>query len=172
MLVGQASRETPQHYSRERRSVHARTVRSARGSSRPVNRRDFLGTGAGALAVAGALVVGTGQGKGQEAAALAASKNHASAALPKRTLGRTGVEVTMLNLGTWRSVGLDRILRFAWANGIRYVDTAKSYGSEPAIGRWLTGDARDSARSSSWSPRIRHRHHASLSPISTNGWRR
>ena len=43
----------------------------------------------------------------------------------------------MLNLGTWRSVGLDRILRFAWANGIRYVDTAKSYGSEPAIGRWL-----------------------------------
>ena len=57
--------------------------------------------------------------------------------LPKRTLGRTGVEVSMLNLGTWRSVGLDRILRFAWANGIRYVDTAKSYGSEPAIGRWL-----------------------------------
>ena len=43
----------------------------------------------------------------------------------------------MLNLGTWKSVGLDRILRFAWANGIRYVDTAKSYGSEPAIGRWL-----------------------------------
>jgi aryl-alcohol dehydrogenase-like predicted oxidoreductase len=43
----------------------------------------------------------------------------------------------MLNLGTWRSVSQDRILRFAWANGIRYVDTAKSYGSEPAIGRWL-----------------------------------
>ncbi len=57
--------------------------------------------------------------------------------LPKRTLGRTGVEVSMLNLGTWRSVGLDRILRFAWANGVRYIDTAKSYGSEPAIGRWL-----------------------------------
>jgi aryl-alcohol dehydrogenase-like predicted oxidoreductase len=43
----------------------------------------------------------------------------------------------MLNLGTWRSPGLDRLLRFAWANGIRYIDTAKSYGSEPAIGRWL-----------------------------------
>ena len=43
----------------------------------------------------------------------------------------------MLNLGTWRSVGLDRILRFAWANGIRYLDTAASYGSEPAIARWL-----------------------------------
>ena len=57
--------------------------------------------------------------------------------LPKRMLGRTGVEVSMLNLGTWKSVGLDRILRFAWANGIRYIDTAKSYGSEPAIGKWL-----------------------------------
>ncbi len=102
-----------------------------RESARPVNRRDFLGTGAGALAVASAL------GNGQEAAAQAASKNTQSAALPKRTLGRTGVEVTILNLGTWKSVGLDRILRFAWANGVRYVDTARVYGSEPAIGRWL-----------------------------------
>src|SRR5262249_26377442 len=57
--------------------------------------------------------------------------------LPKRKLGRTGVEVSILNLGTWRSVGLDRILRFAWANGVRYVDTAQSYGSEPAIVRWM-----------------------------------
>src|SRR5262249_22014431 len=47
------------------------------------------------------------------------------------------VDVTILNLGTWRSVGLDRLLRFAWANGVRYIDTAKSYGSEPEIGRWL-----------------------------------
>ncbi len=45
--------------------------------------------------------------------------------------------MSILNLGTWRSVGLDRVLRFAWANGVRYVDTAQSYGSEPAIGRWL-----------------------------------
>ena len=33
--------------------------------------------------------------------------------------------------------GINRLLGFAWANGIRYIDTAKSYGSEPAIGRWL-----------------------------------
>ena len=59
------------------------------------------------------------------------------AALPKRKLGRTGVDVTMLNLGTWMSPGGERLLRFAWANGVRYVDTAKSYGSEPMIGRWL-----------------------------------
>lgn len=97
----------------------------------PVNRRDFLGTGAGALAVTSVLA------NGPEAAAQAASKNAQEVVLPKRPLGRTGVEVSILNLGTWQSVGLDRILRFAWAHGIRYVDTAKSYGSEPGIGRWL-----------------------------------
>ena len=43
----------------------------------------------------------------------------------------------MLNLGTWLSPGGERLLRFAWANGVRYFDTAKSYGSEPMIGRWL-----------------------------------
>ena len=96
-----------------------------------INRRDFLGTGAGAIAVASTV------GIAREAGAQTGSQASKSTVLPKRTLGRTGVEVSMLNLGTWRSVGLDRVLRFAWANGIRYVDTAKSYGSEQAIGRWL-----------------------------------
>jgi aryl-alcohol dehydrogenase-like predicted oxidoreductase len=96
-----------------------------------INRREFLGTGAGAIAVASTV------GIAREAGAQTGSQASKSTVLPKRTLGRTGVEVSMLNLGTWRSVGLDRVLRFAWANGIRYVDTAKSYGSEPAIGRWL-----------------------------------
>jgi len=96
-----------------------------------IDRRGFLGTGAAALAAASSL------GNGHDALAQTTSKTTQSAVLPKRILGRTGVEVSMLNLGTWKSVGLDRILRFAWANGIRYVDTARSYGSEPAIGRWL-----------------------------------
>ncbi len=43
----------------------------------------------------------------------------------------------MLNIGTWRSSGVERLLRFAWANGVRYIDTAKSYGTEPAVGRWF-----------------------------------
>jgi aryl-alcohol dehydrogenase-like predicted oxidoreductase len=90
-----------------------------------IDRRGFLGTGAGALAAAATL------GGGQPAAAMPAAD------LPKRTLGRTGVEVSILSLGTWLSPGLDRLLRFGWANGIRYFDTAKSYGSEPMIGRWL-----------------------------------
>jgi len=97
-----------------------------------IDRRGFLGTGAGALAVAAATL-----GDGQPAAAQATSKATHSAVLPKRTLGRTGVEVTILNIGTWRSPGVERLLRFAWAHGVRYVDTAKSYGSEPFIGRWL-----------------------------------
>ena len=94
-----------------------------------INRRDFLGAGA-SVAVAASI----GQGV---ASAQVGSDATGSALLPKRKLGRTGVDVSILNLGTWRSVGLDRILRFSWANGIRYVDTAQSYGSEPAIGRWM-----------------------------------
>jgi aryl-alcohol dehydrogenase-like predicted oxidoreductase len=93
----------------------------------PIDRRGFLGTGAGALAAAATL------GEGQPVAA----QTTPPAVLPKRPLGRTGAQVTILNLGTWLSPGGERLLRFAWAQGIRYFDTAKSYGSEPMIARWL-----------------------------------
>jgi predicted aldo/keto reductase-like oxidoreductase len=101
-----------------------------------MDRRGFLGTGAGALAAAAAL------GEMHPAAAQqqpspGAARATQSAVLPKRKLGKTGVEVSILNYGTWRSSGLDRLLALAWARGVRYVDTAKSYGTEPAIGRWL-----------------------------------
>jgi aryl-alcohol dehydrogenase-like predicted oxidoreductase len=97
-----------------------------------IDRRGFLGAGAGALAVATL-------GGRQPAAAQAMIQTKAvqAAELPKRTLGHTGVDVSILNLGTWMSPGGDRLLRYAWAQGIRYFDTAKSYGSEPMIGRWL-----------------------------------
>jgi uncharacterized protein len=94
-----------------------------------IDRRAFLATGAGALAAASAL------GDGQPAHAQATTKPPAE--LPKRALGRTGVKVSMLSLGTWMSPGGGRLLRTAWANGVRYVDTAKSYGSEPMIGAWM-----------------------------------
>src|SRR5262249_38252368 len=96
-----------------------------------IDRRGFLGTGAGAWAAAATL------GDARPAAAQATTKTTPAAELPRRTLGRTGVEVTILNLGTWLSPGGERLLRLAWANGIRYFDTAKSYASEPMIGRWL-----------------------------------
>jgi predicted aldo/keto reductase-like oxidoreductase len=98
-----------------------------------VDRRSFLGTGAGALAAAATF------GAPAQAAAQPATKTTQSAELPKRALGRTGVEVSILNLGTWMSPGGERLLRFAWAKGVRYFDTAKSYGSEPMIARWLKG---------------------------------
>ncbi len=99
--------------------------------TRQIGRRGFLEAGAGALAVAAAI------GQGQPAAAQDAPKTTQSALLTKRKLGKSGIEVSMLNIGTWRSSGVERLLRFAWANGVRYIDTAKSYGTEPAVGRWF-----------------------------------
>jgi aryl-alcohol dehydrogenase-like predicted oxidoreductase len=96
-----------------------------------IDRRGFLGTSAGALTAAATL------DDRKPAAAPAAAKATNPSVMPTRTLGRTGVKVTILNIGTWMSPGGDRLLRFAWANGIRYFDTAKSYGSEPMIARWL-----------------------------------
>jgi uncharacterized protein len=95
-----------------------------------INRRGFLGASAG-------VAVGASLAHSGEASAQTASKATQSALLPKRKLGRTGVEVSMLTFGTFQPDSLDRLLRLAWANGIRYVDTAQSYGSEPAIAKWL-----------------------------------
>jgi aryl-alcohol dehydrogenase-like predicted oxidoreductase len=96
-----------------------------------IDRRGFLAAGAGAV------VATTAIGDGHTAAAQGPNKTSRTVELPKRALGRTGAQVTILNLGTWMSAGGERLLRFAWASGVRYLDTAKSYGSEPMIGRWL-----------------------------------
>lgn len=96
-------------------------------SSFALNRRDLMRAGLGAAAGSAAL----------GGSALATAFKPGEQVLPKRPLGKTGVDVTILNLGTWRNPGLDRLLRFSYANGVRYVDTAKSYGSEPGIKRWL-----------------------------------
>jgi predicted aldo/keto reductase-like oxidoreductase len=96
-----------------------------------IDRRGFLQAGA----AAGALAVGAGN-------ALGADEPAPDKALPRRKLGKTGVEVTILNQGTWKAPdSLDRLLRFGYSNGIRYIDTAKSYGSEPGIAKWLASDS-------------------------------
>jgi uncharacterized protein len=94
-----------------------------------INRRGFLGATAGIAAAASI-------GQNGEARAQSDSKATASP-LPKRKLGRTGVEVSILNFGTYQPDSLNRLLPFAWSLGVRYVDTAHSYGSEPAIARWM-----------------------------------
>ena len=103
--------------------------------STSLNRRDFLQAGA-AAASASAVAITT-----QGPATAAELQDQASKpTLPTRKLGNTGVDVTILNQGTWQASGLDRILRFAYSNGIRYFDTAKSYGSEPGIKTWLAAN--------------------------------
>jgi predicted aldo/keto reductase-like oxidoreductase len=101
-----------------------------------IDRRGFLEAGATLLAAGSAIAQGS-DAHAQDSSKDVVGPTTKVGSLPTRKLGKTGVDVSILNLGTWKSVGLDRILRYAWANGIRYVDTAKSYGSEPAIGRWL-----------------------------------
>ena len=94
------------------------------------DRRTFLQ--AGALATTAAL----GAAAGLEAQTSAAK----TAVLPKRKLGKTGVEMTLLEMGTGalREKGvLDRLIRLSYANGVRTFDTARAYGTEPGFKKWL-----------------------------------
>ena len=80
------------------------------------DRRKFLQ--AGAVASAGALSLTAGS-RAQEAA------NKADP-LPRRVLGKTGVEVTMLEQGAVRGNGGDRIIRHAFANGVRLFERKRT----------------------------------------------
>lgn len=99
---------------------------SARTDMADTSRRAFLGTAAA-----------TGAALATASNARSAQEPETARVLPVRKLGKTGAEVTILNLGTWRNPGLDRLLRLGFAQGIRMYDAAKSYGSEPGIKRWF-----------------------------------
>jgi aryl-alcohol dehydrogenase-like predicted oxidoreductase len=102
------------------------------GPDSSIPRRTFLQ--AGAVAATAVTALSSHSVEAQDAAAPDAAKP----ILPKRVLGKTGAEVTLLNMGTWRAPGaLDRLLRQAFREGVRTFDTAKSYGSEPAFKRWF-----------------------------------
>ncbi len=105
------------------------------GSSRALDRREFLQVGSAATAVAAIAA----NGQSVRAADEPAKADGAAKAgvLPTRVLGKTGVPVTILNQGTWQNPSLDKLLRFSYANGVRYYDAAKSYGSEPGIAKWF-----------------------------------
>jgi len=101
-----------------------------------VTRRDFVKTvGLAGIAVAGAGVPG----------ALAAPETPAKAApagtTPKRKLGKTGVEVSILNLGgMFDTINNQLLLKQALKWGVTYWDTAESYGnglSEEGMGRFF-----------------------------------
>ena len=55
--------------------------------------------------------------------------------MPRRPLGKTGVDVTILTLGTWKSPGLDRLHRLADAFGVLSIDTADRRRLAPAIAK-------------------------------------
>jgi uncharacterized protein len=101
-----------------------------------IDRREFLQAGAAATAAAASLSIAGGS-------SLAADEPNADGnkpVLPKRMLGKTGVEVTLLNQGTvGQPAALDRLLRYAYREGVRYFDTAEGYkNSEKVIADWLT----------------------------------
>jgi predicted aldo/keto reductase-like oxidoreductase len=104
-------------------------------------RREFLKTGlaAGTLAMSGALPLAAQRGKATDLV----------------TLGRSGVRVTRLAFGTGsfsgrvqRELGQDgftRLVRHAYDNGIRFFETAESYGEmHKMLGIALKGIPRDS----------------------------
>jgi len=93
------------------------------------DRRTFLQAGAAATAAAAALSL-TPDLNAQDAPAKAPT-------LPKRPLGKTGVDITMLDQGAVRGEAYDRILRLAFAQGVRVFDAAKVYGTEPNLKKWF-----------------------------------
>jgi len=106
-----------------------------------VSRREFLekgGMAAGAVAAMPALLAG--------------GPAEAAAVMPRRTLGRTGVSVSILAMGcgsrflAYPAGQATAVLEKAVGLGINYLDTAMDYGqgeSETRVGRFLAARRRD-----------------------------
>ncbi len=103
--------------------------------SNPMHRREFIQAGAAATAAATTLAQGVAaaQVAGEQAGAAKKKTD-----LPRRLLGKTGVEVTIVNAGTWRAPdSLDRLLRHSFLRGVRYFDTAAGYHTEDRFKAWF-----------------------------------
>lgn len=93
------------------------------------DRRTFLQ--AGALATASAVSLAA-NAQAQQDTATAKPQ-----VMPRRKLGKTGVELTLLEQGAARTPSVNAILRFAYASGVRTFDTAKVYQTEPDFKKWF-----------------------------------
>jgi predicted aldo/keto reductase-like oxidoreductase len=104
-------------------------------ASNPIHRREFIQVGAVATAAATTLT----QGAAAAQVALEQAKEaNKKPELPRRMLGRTGVEVTLVDQGTVRQPdALDQLLRYSYSRGVRYFDTAAAYRTEPAFKKWF-----------------------------------
>src|SRR5947209_2874140 len=100
--------------------------------SNPMHRRTFIRNSAAATVAATTLT---------PAESVAQDNNPATPKpleIPRRMLGKTGVEVTILDAGTARAPdALDRLLRFEYSRGVRFFDTAASYGTEEGFKKWF-----------------------------------
>ena len=107
--------------------------------STPMQRREFLQSGAAATAAVTAASLAPVQVQAQTQASPPKNSSAGEKVLPSRMFGKTGVEVTILNTGTLR-VGafMDRLLRLAFSQGVRFFDTAKVYGTEPGFKKWFS----------------------------------
>jgi uncharacterized protein len=92
-------------------------------------RREFLKVGG--LTTAAALIPPAAGAAAQQPAP------HEPKAFPRRKLGKTGVDVTIVEQGTWRSSGTDRLIRMSYSEGVRCYDTAASYRTEGNFKRWF-----------------------------------
>jgi uncharacterized protein len=109
---------------------------SKKSENNRFTRRDFVKT----VGLAG-LAIGTGT-----VGAIAAPEPPAGAAkaatVPRRKLGKTGVDVSILNLGgMFDTINNQLLLRQAMKWGVTYWDTAESYGnglSEQGMGRFFS----------------------------------
>ncbi|HWC88976.1 MAG TPA: aldo/keto reductase, partial [Pirellulales bacterium] len=102
------------------------------------SRRDFLKTTA--VGVAASSVAASVLGQQQDSAD----------GLPKRPLGKTGQQVSIIGLGGWHIGSIDeslavRIMHEAIDNGLTFFDNAWDYhdgGSEEVMGRALASEGR------------------------------
>jgi len=98
--------------------------------------------------------------------------------VPKRTFGKTGVNVSILSLGGVLGIYDQLIFRQAFKMGVTYWDTADSYGrgnNEKAIGKYFTKFPNDRKKvflvtkaSTSDPPRLTEKLNASLQRMNTS----
>ncbi len=117
--------------------------------NKKTTRRNFIMT---SVAVTGGIIGGAAMNK-QTQAKVASVEIPTTSTMPERVLGKTGIKVPLLGLGGAGKTPVDKsgkekeavtIIEAALSLGIRYFDTAASYGaSEEHFGKVLPGYRKD-----------------------------
>jgi len=106
------------------------------------SRRKFLGSAAGFVAAGVLAAGGAAEAKKKKDGGHAGVMAEGSPAgpLPRRTLGRTGLEVAALSLG---SIGTDQnVVRYALERGVNFIHTSWAYGKAiHEVGKGIKGQA-------------------------------